>query len=149
MIRIVRRQHAVGQSAEDARHPPPQAGDGSVLFANREAAAVAQHLIAEVLPGRRPDLADDREMYLDDRAGRSHLFDFGSGIAEKRLTGEIYAQRHAGPCSSSGSYSGTVGSPPRGACRSPTVGLSYRPMVGNASAQAAARGGMLSSRGRI
>src|SRR5271169_3480385 len=80
---------------------------------------LSRSLIAEVLPGRRPDLADDREMDLDDRAGRSHLFDFGSGIAEKRLTGEIYAQRHAGPCSSSGSYSGTVGNlrPPRGACR--------------------------------
>ena len=61
VVRLVHRQHAVGQRAHDARHPPLQSRDIAIVLANGEGRGVLQHLIGKRLRRRRPDFADDRE----------------------------------------------------------------------------------------
>src|SRR6266403_1193769 len=58
-------------------HCPAATGRRSI-----EGFAVFQDPIGEILRGRRPNLADDREPHVNDRTCRSQFFDFRGGIAE-------------------------------------------------------------------
>jgi hypothetical protein len=46
------------------------------------------------LRGRRPDLADDRKLHLDDRPDAAQILDRNGGIAKEVLAGEVCLQRH-------------------------------------------------------
>ena len=94
VVGLVHGQHAVGERADEGRHPPAQPGNAAALLAQRERLAVLQDAGRRIVCGRDPDLADDREPGLDHRAQRPQSFDAGGGIAEKRLAGEIDLRRH-------------------------------------------------------
>ena len=89
VIRLVHRQHIVGERAQDARHPPPEPGDAAVVPAQGEGLAVFQDAIGQILRRRRPDLSDDREPHLDHLPRRSQPLDLGGGIAKIVLTGKV------------------------------------------------------------
>jgi hypothetical protein len=86
VIRLVHRQHVVGERAQDARHPPSESGDDAIVAPEGESFAVLQDPIGQVLCRCRPYLPDDRELHLYYRACRSQLLDRGSGIAKIALT---------------------------------------------------------------
>ena len=93
MVRLIHRQHIIGERADERRHPPPQAG-GAAVLAQREHRAVLQHAGRRVVGGREPDFPDDREAGLDHRSARPQSLDAGGWIAEKLLTGEVNAHCH-------------------------------------------------------
>jgi hypothetical protein len=94
VIRLVHVEHAVGEHAEYARHPPAQSGNGAVVLAQGEHAAVFEHARGGLLRRGHPDPADDRELDLDDRPGRLQLLEAGGRVAEKILAGEIHVELH-------------------------------------------------------
>jgi hypothetical protein len=98
MIRLVHRQHVVGERAQDAWHPPPEAGDDAIVSAQGKRFVVLQDPIGEILCCRRPYLTDNRELHLDHRACRSQLLDRGSGIAKIALTREVCAHASSRTC---------------------------------------------------
>jgi hypothetical protein len=91
VIRLVHRQHVVGEGAQDARHPPSESGDDAIVAPQGERFAVLQDPIGQVLRCRRPHLSDNRELHLDHRACRSQLRDRGGGIAKIALTRKVCA----------------------------------------------------------
>jgi hypothetical protein len=91
VIRLVHRQHIVGERAQDARHPPLESGDAAIVPAQGERLAVLQYPIGQILCCRRPNLPDNREPHFDHWACRSQLLDLGGGIAKIVLTGKVSA----------------------------------------------------------
>jgi hypothetical protein len=91
VIRLVHRQHMIGEREQDPRHPPSETGDGAIVPADGEGFAVLQHPVGKILRGRRPNLADDREPHVNDRTRRTQFLDFRSGVAEIVLTGKVCA----------------------------------------------------------
>jgi hypothetical protein len=89
VIRLVGRQHVVGDRAHDFWHPPPKSHDVAVVLSQSECPAVSQDLIGEALRRGRPNRPDEREPNLDDWARGPRLLDLGGWVTEVLLTGEI------------------------------------------------------------
>jgi hypothetical protein len=94
VIGLVHRQHAVGQRANDARHPPLQSRDIAIVLANGEGGGVLQHLIGQRLRRGRPDFANDREPYFHHRTSGAKFCDRGCGIAKIVRAGEVGMDGH-------------------------------------------------------
>ena len=94
VIGLVHREHAVGERAYDARHPPLQPRDVAVLPADGEDIGILQDPIGKRLRGRGPDLADDRKPHFHDWTHAAQILDRGGGVAKEVLAGEVCLQRH-------------------------------------------------------
>ena len=89
VVRLVHRQHVVGECRDQFRHPPGQAGERPALLAQREQRAVLQHPRRRLVGRGDPDPAYDREFRRDGWTDRAQLRDAGLRITKKRLAGEI------------------------------------------------------------
>jgi len=103
VVRFVHVEHAVGEHAEYARHPPAQSGKRAVVLAQGEHAAVLEHARPHLLRGGHEHPADDRKAHLDHRPGGLQPPDAGGGIAKEILAREIDSDFHGNPRSSRGS----------------------------------------------
>jgi hypothetical protein len=66
VVRLVGRQHVIGDGAYDVRHPPPKSDDVAVILSQGECLTISEHLIGQVLRRGRPNGPDEREPNLDD-----------------------------------------------------------------------------------
>jgi hypothetical protein len=94
VIRLVGRQHIVGDRAHDFRHPPLKSDDVAVVLSQSECLAVSQHLIGQVLRRGRPNRPDEWVPNLDQGSCCPQLRDLRGWVAEIFLTGEIRAECH-------------------------------------------------------
>jgi hypothetical protein len=98
VVRLVHREHVVGERTQDTWHPPSKPGNRAAVLAQSEGLAVLQHVIGQLACSCDPDPADDRELDLDDRPGCPQPCDPGGRIAEKLLAGEIRSPDHGFHC---------------------------------------------------
>lgn len=94
VIRLVDGQHIFGKDAKYARHPPAYSGDGAIILAQSEYAIVLEHARGHLLCGGRPNLADHRQLDLDDRSGRPQSLERRGGVTKEVLADEVDAARH-------------------------------------------------------
>jgi len=89
MVRLVHRQHVVGDRSDQSRHPPRQSGRRPAFLAQRKRRAVLQHPCRRLIGRGDPHATYDRKFCCDGRTDRAELVNTGLRIAKESLAGEI------------------------------------------------------------